>query len=239
MAIYPRFGSVPVMLIAWIIAVMLMPFSGQAVGGTINIPDLGSGSINVHVKSLKERKYNLIARQQLDFSCGSAAVSTLLTYQYHDPVKEETIFKAMWENGDQAKIRREGFSLLDIKQFLEARNYSADGYVSSLDKLASVGIPAIVLIRDNGYNHFVVIKGLKDGMVAFGDPALGERVMPQTQFEKMLYNRIIFVINGHQDKVVFNNPADWKIREKSPLDMARGSDDMSNMMLMRPPIGSF
>ena len=119
-------------------------------------------------------------RQQYDYSCGSAALATLLTYQYNDPTSEAGIFKAMWEQGDQAKIKREGFSLLDLKRYLEARGYSADGYDTTLNKLAGVGIPAIVLIRDNGYNHFVVIKGIKDGKVAVGDPSLGARVIPKT-----------------------------------------------------------
>ena len=42
-----------------------------------------------------------------------------------------------------------------------------------LDKLASAGIPAIVLINEHGYNHFVVIKGMRDERVLIGDPSGG------------------------------------------------------------------
>ncbi len=222
-----------------LLLVVPLLFAIAAQAGSINIPGVDSGSVNVGVKSLKERQFSSTVRQQLDFSCGSAALSTLLTHHYGDPVNEETIFKAMWDAGDEAKIRSQGFSLLDIKGFLEKRGYGADGYTTTLDKLAHVGIPAIVLIKDGPYNHFVVIKGLKDGNVAFGDPSLGARVMPQHEFEKMLINRIVFVINGRNNQAVFNNPRDWRIREKAPTNLANGANDLANTMLLRRPMGDF
>ncbi len=210
-----------------------------AQAGMVDIPGAGYGTFGVKTMSLKERQFRTIVRQQYDFSCGSAALSTLLTHHYHDPVKEETAYSAMWDQGDQAKIRKEGFSLLDIKHFLEARGYLADGYNTSLEKLAKVGIPAIVLIRDGGYNHFVVIKGVRDGQVAFGDPALGARIMDIKEFERMLINRIVFVINGRNSEAVFNDPKDWKVREKAPVGLASGPNDLTNVTLLRRPPGDY
>jgi predicted double-glycine peptidase len=207
--------------------------------GSVVIPGADSGTLNVKVMSLKERQFRLTVRQKLDFSCGSAALSTLLTYHYGDPVDEPTIFKAMWDNGDHQKIRREGFSLLDLKHFLEARGYSADGYAAPLERLESVGIPAIVLIRENGYNHFVVVKGIRDGKVAVGDPSLGARVYPLQQFEKMMANKIVFVINGLNQKAVFNDPRDWRVREKAPISLATNPTNMINSTLLRRPVGDF
>lgn len=220
------------------ITLLLLCLNG-AHAGNIYLPGADSGSVNISIKSLKERQFGATVRQKLDFSCGSAALSTLLTHHYGDPVNEETIFKAMWDAGDEAKIRSKGFSLLDIKAFLEKRGYAADGYVTDLNKLAKVGVPAIVLIRDGGYNHFVVIKGLKNGEVAFGDPSLGARVLPQKTFEKMLINRIVFVINGRNEQAVFNRPSDWRVREKAPLSMASGPDGLANTMLLRRPVGDY
>ncbi|HUX63383.1 C39 family peptidase [Sulfuricella sp.] len=210
-------------------ASLLSSFSVQA--GWVTIP--GSGSVTVKVSSLKERQFRTTVRQQYDYSCGAAALATLLTYHYHDPISEDKVFQEMWENGDQDKIHREGFSLLDIKQYLEAHDYSADGYEAPLDKLAEVGIPAIVLIRENGYNHFVVVKGLRNGQVAVGDPSAGAKIFPREEFEKMLINRILFVINGARDKVVFDSRQDWHIREKAPLGIAAGPTDLANMILLR------
>lgn len=207
--------------------------------GMVEIPGAGSGSFSVKTMSMKERQFRYTERQQYDFSCGSAALSTLLTHHYGDPVKEAAVYTTMWEKGDQAKIRKEGFSMLDMKRFLESRGYAAEGYRTSLEKLGKVGVPAIVLIRDGAYNHFVVVKGVRDGKIAFGDPAQGARVMDQAQFERMMINRILFVINGRNTGVVFNDPKDWKVREKAPVGMATGPNDLANVTLMRRPAGDF
>ncbi len=42
-----------------------------------------------------------------------------------------------------------------------------------LEKLDNEGVPAIVLINERGYHHFVVVKGYKNGRVLVGDPARG------------------------------------------------------------------
>ena len=201
--------------------------------GEVMIPDVGGGLLNVKIASLKERRFTTTIRQQHDYSCGSAALATLLTYQYNQPVSEETVFKAMWEKGDQAKISREGFSLLDIKHYLEGIGYSADGYMAPLDKLASVGVPAIVLIRDNGYNHFVVVRGIQDGKVAVADPSMGARAIPLAQFEKMRLNRLLFVINGRKEQVAFNRAADWHVREKAPIGPALDTGSLASSLLLR------
>lgn len=201
--------------------------------GDVMVPDVGGGLLNVKVVSLKERRFTTTIRQQHDYSCGSAALATLLTYQYQHPVSEETVFKAMWEKGDQAKISREGFSLLDIKHYLEGIGYSADGYVAPLEKLAAVGIPAIVLIRDHGYNHFVVVRGIRNGKVAVADPSMGARVIPLAQFVKMRLNPILFVINGRKEQVAFNRAADWKTREKAPIGAVLGTDSLASSILLR------
>jgi predicted double-glycine peptidase len=220
-----------------LMAVLIAMPGAQA--GMVDIPGAGSGSFNVKTMSMKERQFRYTVRQQYDFSCGSAALSTLLTHHYGDPVKEETVYITMWDKGEHAKIRKEGFSMLDMKRFLESRGYAADGYSTSLKKLGKVGIPAIVLIRDGRYNHFVVIKGVRDGKVAFGDPAQGARVMDQAQFERMMINRILFVINGRNTEVVFNDPKDWKVREKAPVGLATGPNDLANVTLLRRPQGDY
>lgn len=207
--------------------------------GMVDIPGAGSGSFNFKTMSMKERQFRYTVRQQYDFSCGSAALATLLTHHYGDPIKEEDVYRTMWETGDQAKIRKEGFSMLDMKQYLASRGYAAEGYKASLEKLSKVAVPAIVLIRDGRYNHFVVIKGVRDGRVAFGDPAQGARVMALAEFERMMINRIVFVIKGHTTQVVFNNPKDWRVREKAPVGMANTLGDLANSTLLRRPPGDF
>src|SRR5690348_6832012 len=140
-------------------AALLICLAGTARAGSVLVPVLGG--VNVPgIESVRERAFSRTVHQQFDFSCGSAAVATLLTYQYGDAISEHEVFKSMWAHGDQQKIRRDGFSLLDIKRYLDSRGYQSNGYEVPLDKLMENAVPAIMLISDRGYNHFVVVKGL-------------------------------------------------------------------------------
>lgn len=161
-------------------------------------------------RSFAERRFVEVVRQRYDFSCGSAALATLLTYNYELPVDEMGILSAMYEVGDKEKIHKEGFSLLDMKKYLESLGLRAEGYRESLDKLAKAGIPAIVLINRNGYTHFVVVKGVTRNKVLVGDPAQGLRVYRRSEFESM-WNKILFVMIDMKPiaKQYFNSRALW------------------------------
>lgn len=171
------------------------------------------------IKDLRDRRaFRTTIRQQHDFSCGSAAVATLLTFQYGHPVTEAEVFRVMYERGDRAKIQRYGFSLLDMKRYLESVGYQADGFEVPLQKLAETRVPAIALVRENGYNHFVVIKGLREDKVLIGDPSSGGRVMPRAEFERVWQEKILFVIRSHMASARFDVPEQWRVRLPAPLD---------------------
>jgi predicted double-glycine peptidase len=205
-------------------------------GGMVMVTGSTGGPFNVKVTSMKEARFHTTIRQQYDFSCGSAALATLLSYHYEDQVSEGEVFKAMFENGDQAKIRTLGFSLLDIKNYLQARGYAADGFRTSLDKLAALGVPAIVLINHNGYRHFVVVKGVFADKVLIGDPTLGIRKMPRTEFESM-WNGLLFLIRSKKQVANqhFNKKSEWNFLAKAPLGTALGNRVLANATwLLRP-----
>lgn len=181
---------------------------------------------SVPVTSLREARFKTTIRQQYDFSCGSAAVATLLTYQYGDPVSEQLVFANMYVNGDQAKIRQEGFSLLDMKRFLESRGFLADGYELPLSKLEETQVPAIVLIVENGYHHFVVVKGVKGNRVLIGDPARGTRSISREHFEQIWDSQLLFVIHNRTEKARFNLAADWRVAPSGPYWMGVNRDSL-------------
>jgi predicted double-glycine peptidase len=192
----------------------------------------GGGSYAVRVDSMKHVRFGTVVRQQQDWSCGSAAVATLLTYHYNHPLTESEALETMYARGNQAKIRREGFSLLDIKNYLESLGYQANGFETSLERLARVKVPAIVIINDSGYNHFVVVKGLKNGTVLLGDPAKGNRVLSRQTFEQMWENKIVFVITSRREGVAFNFSEDWRFMA-SPLGDALSRESLGSLLMTR------
>src|SRR5271169_4406963 len=112
----------------------------------------GSSAVTMNVESFQEKKYKTTFAQQYDFSCGSAALATLLTYNYNIRVTEQVVFKDMIESGNKKVISESGFSLLDIKNFLTRHGLESNGYRAPLSKLAQVGVPAIVLVNVRGYS---------------------------------------------------------------------------------------
>jgi len=200
-------------------------------------------SYSMSVRSLKEVRlreaFRTTLRQQYDFSCGSAAVATLLTHHYGLPTSEEAVFRAMYDAGDQKRIQREGFSLLDIKRYLEAKGFQADGFEASLDQLTETRVPALVLVREHGYNHFVVIKGLANGKVLFSDPAAGTRILPRREFEGIWRGGILFVIRSHREAARFNVAGDWVIGRRAPMADGIDRSAMGSMMLMLPGRNDF
>lgn len=216
-------------LVAW----LSLACAGTAQAGSVELPVQIGGAFAVPTRSLQEARFSTTIRQQFDFSCGSAALSTLLTYHYGVPVSEQTVFEEMFRLGDQAKIRQEGFSLLDMKRYLENHGFEANGFEAPLDALRQAGIPAIVLINDNGYNHFVVVKGLQDGRVLIGDPSGGTRSMVQSAFESVWVNRILFVISNRQEAARFNAPDDWRAAPVAALGDGVQRNGLAGIVLPR------
>ena len=213
---------------------MLPAFSINADTLDFNGGIAGGGNYNVPVTSFLERRFKTVYKQQYDFSCGSATLASLLTYHYDDVVDEHTVFVDMFKNGDQKKIQKQGFSLLDIKFFLERRGYRSDGFKIKLDQLITANVPAITIINNKGYLHFVIIKGLNEQEVLVGDPAVGIKVIPRDVFEEMWKNRILFLIHDKKDIAAqhFQDQKEWALRVKAPLGSAvdRASLGLFNML---------
>ncbi len=205
--------------------------AGACLADSVNIPYEIGGAYSLPITSMKAARFRAMVHQQYDFSCGSAALSTLLTYHYGFKVTEENVFVAMYEKGDQPKIRREGFSLFDMKRYLESQGFQADGFEAPLDKLESAGIPAIVLINENGYNHFVVLKGVRDGRVLIGDPSGGTRAMAQAAFERLWTNGILFVISNRQELAKFNLASEWSAVPRAPIASGISREGLAGLVI--------
>ena len=140
------------------------------------------------VRSLLEMRRDRVVVQGWDLSCGAAALATLLTYQHGDPVSEREIAAGLIRREEYLKnpemVRaRQGFSLLDLKRFVQGRGYQGRGLGQvTLTDLLDLA-PAIVPVRLKGYDHFVVFRGMKGDRVLIADPAWGNRTLPVERFE--------------------------------------------------------
>jgi len=182
----------------------------------------GAGTASIDVQSFQARKFTTTIKQKYDFSCGSAALATLLLYTYHIKASESSVFSAMFLNGDRQAIQDSGFSLLDMKNYLSRQGIPSYGFRAPLTKLAEIKIPAIVLINEHGYKHFVVLRGIRNGQVLLADPAIGLRTVPVSSFQKQ-WSGIFFIIltNLSTARAGFNDGRDWSGEPGAPLDLGR------------------
>jgi uncharacterized protein len=155
----------------------------------------GGGVIHKRMLSMREQKFVDMVPQHTDFSCGAAALATILKYAYNRDITEDEVIDGLMKVSDQKLVRQKGFSLLDIKKYTQSINMRGHGYNVKLDTLEKVHIPTIVLLDYRGYKHFVVLKKATADKAYIADPALGNRIMPRSEFDAD-WNGIIFAVVG-------------------------------------------
>ena len=148
------------------------------------------------IRTLKELRDAGVVRQRWDMSCGAAALSTVLTYDFDDNTPEAAIVVWILHRNDPVRVRaRGGFSLLQLKRFAQARGYNAEGFSGmSLQDLAAQKSSVITPIHFKGFDHFVVVKGIVEDRVILADPAFGNITMKTNRFAEIWKNGIVFII---------------------------------------------
>lgn len=166
------------------------------------------------IRSLQEIRGEGVVRQKWDMSCGAAALSTLLTYDFKDNTPESAIVVWILHRVDPVRVRaRGGFSLLDLKRFAQARGYNAEGFTGmSIEELALEKTSVIVPIRLKGFDHFIVVRQITGGRVIVADPGFGNLTMKVDRFQTLWKEGIVFIVHP---------PTDLMLTEKRPALASR------------------
>jgi predicted double-glycine peptidase len=188
-----------------VVALFLTPLSAQVV-----INQAGTRATKT-VRTLKEMRDDQVVRQKWDMTCGAAAISTLLTYDFKDSTPETAVVTWLLRRTDPVKVQaRKGFSLLDLKHFVLARGYRAQGFSDmSLEELADLKVPAIVPIRSKGVDHFVVVRGVFGDRVVLADPAFGNMTIKARKFQEIWKQGIAFIVQP-PDPGMFQRSEQWR-----------------------------
>jgi uncharacterized protein len=145
------------------------------------------------VTSLIEMRHKDVVIQKWDLSCGAAALDILLRYEWGDPVTEQDIAIGLMSRKEyiqhpQLVQLREGFSLLDLKRYVDKHGYKGIGLGDmDFDDLLKYA-PLMVPVNALGYNHFVIFRGIYGNRVVLADPAWGNRTMTIEKFKRMWLN---------------------------------------------------
>ena len=153
----------------------------------------GSAGEEIHVMSLRAQRDLGVVKQRYDFSCGAAALATLLTYGLGDAAGEDELLRALIQplSPDQlTALQRNGLSLFDLQQLAQKRGHQAQGFRIHRDQLVNLSYPVIVFIKPHGYPHFAVFKGVRGDGVHLADPSLGNVRVPLYRFLDMWADKV-------------------------------------------------
>ena len=181
--------------------------------------------------TLKELRDLYVIKQQEDYSCGAAALATLMIYYFGDHTSEKEILDRLearlTEEEKQNRALR-GFSLLDLKQVAEEKGYRAAGFQLTMSQLAQVTAPVIIYIEPFGYKHFAVYRGMKQDRIYIADPSRGNLRMSIGRFLDE-WSGIVFVLGKTGEEQITSYPLavpdTLYVQRNSPDSTARGFGD--------------
>lgn len=180
------------------------------------------------VRSLLETRHKNVVLQQWELSCAAAALATVLRYQYGEPVSERSVALGLINraeyiaNPDLVRLRQ-GFSLLDLKRFVDGLGYQGIGLgqLEFADLLPRA--PIIVPVNLQGYPHFVVFRGATATTVLLADPAFGNITMSIEKF-----------VNGWIDYRDLGRVGFVVTKSGTPAPPGRLSPRAMDFVLLRP-----
>jgi hypothetical protein len=160
-----------------------------------------AGVQNVSIEPFSELKYKNIVHQAYDYSCGSAALVTILKYHLGLDVTEQQSMEGMMAFGEKDKIiERRGFSLLDMKRYLASLDVQSAGFRAEMADLLTLDQPGIVPIDYAGFKHFVVLRGVRGGLVFLADPAMGNITFSVEEFATLWDRNTLFLAYPPKDR---------------------------------------
>lgn len=153
-------------------------------------------SLPVTIKPQEVLKFRNIVHQAYDYSCGSAALVTVVNSYLGIDISEKDAMEGMMAHGEREKIvARRGFSLLDMKRYLATLGAEGNGFRGTIEDLETLKVPAVVPIDYAGFKHFVVFRGIRDGKVFVADPAMGQIIFSVAEFSEHWDNGTLFIIS--------------------------------------------
>ncbi len=190
--------------------------------------DVGAGTpvvIKEQVKPLNEIQFKNITKQSFDYSCGSAALATLLNSYLGENFTERQVIQGLMDLGSKEKIsERRAFSLLDMKKFVSTLGYEGNGYKAELNDLKTLGKPCILPIEFLGYRHFTIFRGIHGNHIFLADPFRGNTSYALNTFKDMWFENVIFVVDRPDtgkwpNRMALTNADLRYINEKTALDI--------------------
>lgn len=179
---------------------VLLPAVATAEAGQtaiVRIPGHGL-DFRADVRPAVSADWSRLVRQRYDFSCGSAALTSILRFDLGEDLREEDVMEGMLRHGETERIaERRGFSLLDMKLYVQSLGYRGLGFqAGGIDDLRGLDRPVIVPVHYGGFEHFVVLRAVGDGRAFLGDPEFGNLTLTLARFQEVWQPKVLFMVEA-------------------------------------------
>ena len=188
------------------------------------------------VSSWQKLRQQNVVMQKRDYSCGAAALATLVRYYWGDDVSETRFLAAL----DQILTREEaidriknGLTLTDLRRAAVKTGYQASMGKLEFNKLSESRVPLVVGIKVRGYRHFVVYRGTDGYYVYLADPIRGNIRTPAWEFVSQWQENAILAVAKPGRRLPKDSPLLVSYEEAMVGELNK---DVVEKHYLRPPV---
>ena len=179
----------------------------------------------------RDLRYAGVVGQADWYTCGPAAVATLLTHYYGIATPEAEALQLA--EGFMAAAGREtgqALTALALRQTLEAKGIPTRGYRVSPEALANYfargGLPVILHLTEP-HKHFVVGVGMVGDHIVLADPSWGQSIVPLSTFvDERGYSEVVLVPIPPPEVVL-------RVQERQQLALRRAEERLAALARLR------
>ena len=142
-------------------------------------------------------RYRGTVRQLLDFSCGGAALATVVTHYWGTKVSEEYILRILRaryvDNKAWEAKAKSGFSMDDLEFVSAALGFNAQGAEVPVDQLQKLNGPVIVHLDKGDFQHFSVLRRIDNDTAYLADPIFGQLGLDMEVFKRQYTGKALAI----------------------------------------------
>lgn len=163
-------------------------------------PPFASITKDRQITSWSEMRDKNLTKQEYDYSCGAASLSSILEHYYEleNASEKEILDTVLLKKGidinqkeeiqfDDEMKQKAHLSFYDMVGYAEDRGFRAFGLAVDLPALYELKAPVIIYVKVRNIEHFSVLKGIDSKFVYLADPSFGNIKVSVAKFVEMFY----------------------------------------------------
>lgn len=149
------------------------------------------------VQSWQARQNRNVVMQQRDYSCGAAALATLIRYYWGYDATEGMILGAVEATLSPLELQdREvnGLTMEDLRGVANTLGFQSSAGTLEYQQLKAGKGPVVLVVKFGNTDHYVVFRGAIAGVVFLADPIRGNVRISEQDFKRTWRHNAMLVV---------------------------------------------